>query len=426
MPTYTIWTIGCQMNKAESQQITDSLETLGYDFTSEIRRADLIILNTCVVRQSAEDRVLGMLGYLRGVKKDNPNTFIIVTGCFVDSQTKELEKHFPHVDFFCKPGSYKELLHWLRQKKIPAHEQEINIQGEYHVDPVAFVSIIQGCNNFCSYCIVPYRRGRERSRPQDEIVAEVNTFVDKGIKEITLLGQNVNSYGSDLRDNSDLSDLLRVVNGIDGLLRIRFLTNHPKDMSLRLIESIACMDKVCEHINLPLQSGDNAILNAMKRGYTVEQYCSLVNTIRSYIPEIALSTDIIVGFPGETDEQFHRTLESIRKIRFDTIHVAAYSPRQDTLASREFIDSVPPEVKQERVEKVETIQTQIATEINMQFQNKEVKVLVEGKKKGKWYGRTRSNKLVFFEGQEDYLGKLIDVYITKTSPWALQGRVENR
>jgi tRNA-2-methylthio-N6-dimethylallyladenosine synthase len=426
MPTYTIWTIGCQMNKAESQQIADSLGMLGYDFTPAIQKADLIILNTCVVRRSAEDKVLGMLGYLEGIKKDNPDAVIIVTGCFVDSKIKQLEKRFPHVSFFYKPGTYQELVQWLRQKKITEHEPTKKTCKKYHVDPIGFVPIIQGCNNYCSYCIVPYRRGTERSRPQEEIIAEVKSLVNKGIKEVTLFGQNVNSYGNDLRDNSNLSNLLRILNDIDGLLRIRFLTNHPKDMSLRLIETITCLDKVCEHLNVPLQSGDDAILNAMKRGYSIEQYCNLVNTIRSNIPGIALSTDIIVGFPGETDEQFQRTLNVIQEIRFDTVHIAAYSPREGTFASREFDDNVSPETKKERVEKVEAIQTQIATEINLQFQDKKVAILVEGEKRGKWYGRTRNSKLVFFEGKGDYLGKLVDVFIAKTSPWALQGRVENR
>lgn len=413
------------MNKAESRQIADCLETVGYEFTSMLQKADVVVLNTCVVRQSAEDKVLGMLGYLRGIKRQNPDTSIVVTGCLVDSKIQELKNRFPQVAFFFKPGAYQDLLDWARQKPIFERSTPENIHHSNGMSPTAFVPIIQGCNNFCSYCIVPYRRGREQSRPLGEIVIEVNDLVGKGVKEITLLGQNVNSYGHDLSESLDLSDLLQAIHTIDGLDRIRFLTNHPKDMSLKLIESMAHLDRVCEHVTIPLQSGDDAILKAMRRDYTAEQYCSLVDTVRNYVSGVAISTDIIVGFPGETDRQFSHTLALIKQIRFDTVHIAAYSTRQGTGASREFEDNVSAEVKRARVEEVEANQTQIASEINAQLEGRVVVVLVEGKKRGKWYGRTRTDKLVFFEGKENYLGQMVDIFITKTSPWALQGDVKN-
>ncbi|MFC1905433.1 tRNA (N6-isopentenyl adenosine(37)-C2)-methylthiotransferase MiaB [Chloroflexota bacterium] len=422
MPTYTIWTIGCQMNKAESQRVAESLETLGYDFTPVIHKADLIVLNTCVVRKSAEDRVLGMLGYLKGIKRDNPKAFIVVTGCFVDSQIKELMKRYPHVTYFCQPGDHIDLARLVQQMHCNDKAQNMH---EHQVRPIAYVPIIQGCNNYCSYCIVPYRRGREQSRPLSEIITEVKSLVNRGCKEVILVGQNVNSYGHDLLDDISLDKLLIILNRMDGLYRIRFLTNHPKDMSLKLIKAMSLLGKVCEHINLPLQSGDDGILKYMKRDYTGEQYSNLVTTVRSYIPELALSTDIIVGFPGETEEQFQRTLDLVREIRFDTVHVAAYSPRYGTLACKQFDDNVPPNVKKERFEKLEAIQTQIATQKNIQFRDKKVEILVEGKKKGKWYGRTRSDKLVFFEDGKVYLGQLVNIVISKTSPWSLQGEVEN-
>jgi tRNA-2-methylthio-N6-dimethylallyladenosine synthase len=412
------------MNKAESKQIADHLEALGYKFTPTLQKADLIVLNTCVVRQSAEDKILGMLSYLQGTKRDNPNLSILVTGCFVDSKTEKLEARFPHVNLFFKPGDYQELTNWTSEREPGRSGYEKIIQNT-NLGTTSFVPIIQGCNNFCSYCIVPYRRGRETSRPSEEIAAEVTKLVKNGVKEVTLLGQNVNSYGQDLETHPDLSELLGTLNNIDGLDRIRFLTNHPKDMSLKLIESIAYLDKVCEHITLPLQSGDDAILKAMKRDYTVKHYCELINTIRQHIPEAALSTDIIVGFPGETAEQFNHTLNLIEKIRFDTVHIAAYSPRQETSASREFKDDIPPELKKDRFNQIENLQTKISGELNAQYQGKTVEVLIEGKKKEKWYGRTRSDKLVFFESDKDQPGQLANIVISKSSSWSLQGKPEN-
>jgi tRNA-2-methylthio-N6-dimethylallyladenosine synthase len=423
MPKYYIWTIGCQMNKAESQRVADYLELLGYQATLVLQKADLVLLNTCVVRQSAEGKVIGTLGYLKGIKNSKPDLAILVTGCFVDSDVKQLQKSFPHVDLFFKPGDYIGLLDWAEKQGIGMPENGAGLPSTKNVTVSAFVPIIQGCNNFCSYCIVPYRRGRERSRPVDEIVCEVSELVKHGAKEVTLLGQNVNSYGHDLLTQPDLSDLLTELNNINGLDRMRFLTNHPKDMSQQLIQAIASLDKVCKHISLPLQAGDNDVLKAMRRGYTVEQYRQLVGSIRNYILEVALSTDVIVGFPGESEEQFERTLAVLEEVRFDTVHVAAYSPRPGTIASREYEDNVPPELKKERLNRVETLQANIAGEISSRLIGKAVEVLVEGKKGGKWCGRTRSNKLVFFESGGNCLGRLIDVTITKASPWALQGEI---
>jgi len=424
MPQYHIWTIGCQMNKAESDRIASYLEQLGYNNTTDFKDADLVVLNTCVVRQHAEDKIIGTLGYLKGIKAANPNLNVVVTGCFVNSKLGELEKRFPHVNLFFKPGAYQDLFHWT-QEGHTATEIEPNLLLPPQPSPATFVPIIQGCNNFCSYCIVPYRRGREKSHPLEEIVCEVKEIVRRGAKETTLLGQNVNSYGHDLPEHPDLVDLLNELNQIDGLFRIRFLTNHPKDMSQRLIEAMASLDKVCEHINLPLQAGDNDILKAMRRGYTAEQYQHLVDNLRASIPEIALSTDIIVGFPNESDKQFAGTLAMLEKIRFDTVHVAAYSPRPQTIATRKFADNVPVAIKKERLKQVEKLQTTIAGEINSHLAGKTVEVLVEGKQKGKWYGRTRSNKLVFFVNDRNCFGQLVRVRIEKASPWALQGCLAN-
>jgi tRNA-2-methylthio-N6-dimethylallyladenosine synthase len=427
MPRYFIWTIGCQMNKAESQRIAGYLDSAGYQAATSFSNADLVILNTCVVRQSAENKVLGTLSLLKGLKNKHPNLQILVTGCLVNSDTQELKRRFPHVDLLFNPGDYPELIAWGQKQGIPIEQRLLRYarnDTRGAPTPCALIPIIQGCDNFCSYCIVPYRRGREVSRPVREIVCEVEELVRRGIKEVSLLGQNVDSYGHDLPGHHDLADLLNELSSIDDLARIRFLTNHPKDISLKLIDTVASLNKVCEHLELPVQAGDDDILRAMRRGYTVEQYRELVRTIRRKIPQISLGTDIIVGFPGETEEQFEHSLSLIQEMRFDVVHVAAYSPRPGTIAWREYQDNIPAEAKKERLNKIEELQAAMASEINSQLQGKQVEVLVEGRKNGKWFGRTRSNKLVFFEDAGDWLGQLARIQIEKTSPWSLRGEVK--
>jgi len=413
MLQYYIWTIGCQMNKAESERLGSYLEQLGHQATATAEEADLILLNSCVVRQSAENRVINKLNALKPLKRSRPNLTLAVTGCLVNSKLDQLRQSFPHVDYFFKPGEYPP---WLEK------QGNLHTIMPLHPSPSTFVPIIQGCDNFCSYCIVPYRRGRERSRPLAKIVTEVKQLVHCGVKEVTLLGQNVDSYGHDLPHQPNLADLLSELNTIDGLARIRFLTNHPKDMSPRLIEAVAHLDKVCELICLPVQSGSNDILKAMRRGYTVEDYRHLITQIRSKIPGIALSTDVLVGFPSETEEQFQQTFNLLSELRLDTVHVAAYSPRPGTIAARKLEDNIPLAEKTERLNKIEQLQERIAAEINRQLLGKTVEVLVEGRKKGKWQGRTRTGKLVFFSDTNDCLGQLVKIRIEKTSPWSLQGK----
>jgi len=402
------------MNKAESERLASYLEQAGYQSATSAEDAELIILNSCVVRQSAENKVINKLNALKPLKRSRPGLSLAVTGCLVNSEIDQLRQNFPYVDYFFKPGEYPP---WI-------DNTQSGLILPQHPSPAVFVPIIQGCDNFCSYCIVPYRRGRERSRPVEEIVAEVKELVRRGVKEVTLLGQNVDSYGHDLPDTPDLADLLCELNGIDGLVRIRFLTSHPKDMSAKLIEKVACLGKVCEEISLPVQSGSSDILRAMRRDYTVEHYYQLVTDIRSRIPGVALSTDVIVGFPSETEEQFQATFDLLSALRFDTVHVAIYSPRPGTVAAREFMDDVPLATKRERLSRVERLQGVIATEINSRLLGKTVEVLVEGEKKGRWRGRTRSGKLVFFSDNSNCLGRLVRVRIEKTSPWALQGSVK--
>jgi tRNA-2-methylthio-N6-dimethylallyladenosine synthase len=399
------------MNKAESERIASSLEQAGHTLSQTPDDADVIVLNSCVVRQSAETRIVNKIRSLKPMKQLHPDKLLAVTGCLVNSDAGHLHKAFPYVNYFFKPGA---LPPWVA---TPATALPAN------PTPTVYIPIIQGCDNFCAYCIVPFRRGREKSRPRAEIICEVQEVVQRGAKEVTLLGQNVDSYGHDLTDKPDLAGLLEELNAVDGLARIRFLTNHPKDMSDRLTDAIARLDKVCEHLNLPVQSGSNEILQAMRRGYTVEQYRALVARIRAKVPEIALSTDVIVGFPSETNEQFQETVNLLAEVRFDTVHVAAYSPRPGTIAARELEDNVPPEEKKSRLTAIEKLQEKIATGINAKLLGKTVEVLVDGRNKGKWQGRTRSAKLVFFSDKNDYFGKLVNITIEKTSPWSLQGKI---
>ena len=415
MTKYHIWTIGCQMNKAESERLGSYFEQLGYQATGSAAEADLIVLNSCVVRQHAEDRVVNKLHALKSLKQSKPNLMLAVTGCLVNADTARLKARFPQVDHFFKPGGRPRWLEGEGWGQVLPQKPE----------PCTYVPIIQGCDNFCAYCIVPYRRGREKSRPLAEIVAEVRELVGRGTREVTLLGQNVDSYGHDLPGKPELADLLAELNGVEGLWRIRFLTNHPKDMSPRLIEAVASLDKVCEQLNLPVQAGSDAVLEAMKRGYRAERYRWLIADIRARIPEIALSTDVLVGFPSETEAQFRETVDLLSELKFDTVHVAAYSPRPGTYAARKLEDNVPPAEKKRRREEVERLQEGIATGINARLKDKTVEVLVEGRQKGRWQGRTRSDKLVFFNEGLDCRGKLMPIKIEQTSPWSLQGRVES-
>jgi len=410
------------MNKADSERIGGYLEQIGYQSSPEAEEAEVIVLNSCVVRQSAENRVINKLGALKSLKR-RQNPILALTGCMVDSRVDELKRRFPHVDLFFGPQAFFELSRFLASRGLAPEGLEPGLVLSSGPSPSIFVPIIQGCDNFCSYCIVPYRRGRERSRPMEDILCEVERLAACGVKEVTLLGQNVDSYGHDLPQKPALADLLSQLNQIAGLARIRFLTSHPKDMSDRLIEAMSHLEKVCEHLSLPLQAGDDDILRAMRRGYTVEHYRELIGNIRCVLPHVALSTDVIVGFPGESEEQFQRTYDLLSELRFDTVHVAAYSPRPGTIASRKFEDDVPSGEKRRRREMVESLQEAIATEINRKLLGQKVEILVEGRKKGKWQGRIRTNKLVFFSDEADRLGQLVKVKVGKTSPWALQGRL---
>jgi tRNA-2-methylthio-N6-dimethylallyladenosine synthase len=417
---YHIWTIGCQMNQADSWRAAEELEALGWQAAPDPEQADLIVLNTCVVRQSAEDKACGRISSLKPIKRGNTSAAIVVMGCLVDEDHNALEQRFPFVDLFLRPSDVDGLMTYVQDRWPSASSESI---GAATLVPVCcFVPAMEGCDNHCTYCIVRLRRGRERSRAVEEIVAEVRSLVDRGAREVTLLGQNVDAYGHDLPGQPDLADLLHAVHEVDGLRRIRFLTSHPSDMSERVIDAVARLDKVCEHFELPVQAGHDLTLKRMARGYAVEQYRDLVQRIRDRVPGTALATDVIVGFPGETQDHFQATLDLLADARFDVVHVAAYSPRPGTPAAL-MDDDVAPEEKHRRRRLVEDLQRSIATEINQGLARSTVEVLVEEKYKGKWRGRTRTNKLVFLEHEEDWRGKLVPVQITWAGPWSMQGKL---
>ncbi|MCD6520156.1 MAG: tRNA (N6-isopentenyl adenosine(37)-C2)-methylthiotransferase MiaB [Anaerolineae bacterium] len=413
---YYLWNIGCQMNRADAWRVAEGLEKRGLLPTRDPSQADILVLNTCVVRQSAENKVIGRLSSLRSLKRSPQRRLLLVMGCFVDDP-HALRESYPFVDAFFKPSDIAGVLaaadQWLS-------EQREQTQPITPVPVSALVPISYGCDRHCTYCIVTLRRGPQQSRPLEEIVAEVQELVQRGAREITLLGQNVDAYGTDLPNHPDLADILYAIHDIKDLWRIRFLTSHPKDMTQRIIQAVAELPKVCECWELPVQSGDDVVLRRMARGYTVAHFRKLVQRIRQATPQCAINTDIIVGFPGETITQFKNTLRLLEEIRFDVVHVAAYSVRPGTPAAR-WEDDVPPEEKERRRSLVEELQTQIASEINAKLLGQEVEILVDGKQRGRWRGRTRTNKLVFFESAENWLGRLARVRITWTGPWSMLG-----
>ena len=420
MQSYYVWTVGCQMNKADSERLESALGQMGLTEGPSVREADVIVLNSCVVRESAEDRVVGMLTHLKPVKQREPNKVLALMGCMVGPRKEQLAKRFPYVDVFMQPQQYDPLIELLGDR--------LGIDPEGCVGPLTaapdvttFIPVIHGCDKFCSFCIIPYRRGREVSRTVDDVVNEAAHLAKRSVKEVTLLGQNVDSYGHDLPGSVDLGNLLAAVNEVEGLERVRFLTSHPNDMSDSIIDAIANLDKVCEHVNLPFQAGDDQVLADMRRGYTNAEYRDKISRIRDRIPNVSLATDLIVGFCGETEEQFERTAELVRDIGFDKVHAAAYSTRPGTISARLMQDDVPDVEKKRRLKVIEEIQESVSAGINSQLLDSTQQVLVEGRRKGRLFGRNRNDKLVFFDHPNDIKGQLVDVRVERTSPWSLQG-----
>lgn len=431
---YHIWTEGCQMNVADSQRVGSSLEHLGYSFTDKAEEADVIVLNTCVVRQSAEDKAIGRLSSFKPLKDRNPKLVINLMGCLVGVRGAEkLRAKLPYVDVFSPPSDPGPLISFLTQGEIHSledaettrrflmmDEELILPQAEQGKLVSAHVPVVYGCSHACTFCIIPYRRGVERSRLVGDIVAEVRSLAKQGVKEITLLGQIVDRYGKDVPDGPNLAGLLRIIHEVEGIERIRFLTSHPNYFSDDLIEAIAELPRVMPHIELPIQAGDDEVLGNMKRGYTQQNYRDLVAKIRKHIPGCSIATDIIVGFPGETEEQFMQTYRVLSDLKLDIAHLARYSTREGTVASRRMDDNVSEEEKMRRFRMLEELQEAIVAEINARYLGQTVEVLFEEKVKDRWKGRTPTNKLVFVESDDELKGKLLPVTVTWTGPWSMQ------
>ncbi|MDP4279000.1 MAG: tRNA (N6-isopentenyl adenosine(37)-C2)-methylthiotransferase MiaB [Dehalococcoides mccartyi] len=412
MPGYYLWTIGCQMNQAESERLGRLFELWGYSLADKAEDAELVLVNSCVVREHAENKVINRLHILRKLKDKNPRLKIALTGCLVGQDIASVRKKFTFVDYIFQPGALPD---WgeIPEGFILPLKPPVSVS----------ITIMQGCDNFCTYCIVPYRRGREKSRSISEICCEAAELVRRGSREVVLLGQNVDSYGHDLPEKPCLADLLYALSDIPGLLRIRFLTSHPKDISQKLIDAMASLPKVCHSLSLPVQAGADTILAAMRRGYTSEQYRELVGRLKTAMPDISLQTDLIVGFPSETAEQFDQSYKLMSDIGYDAIHVAAYSPRPQTAAARDMADDVPVAEKKRRLKLIEDLQKETVSKANSALVDTFAEVLVEGRQKNKWQGRTLGGKLVFLESDLPLEGCLVEVKIFKASPWSLQAKL---
>jgi tRNA-2-methylthio-N6-dimethylallyladenosine synthase len=437
---YHIWTEGCQMNVADSQRVGSSLEHLGYTFTDKIDEADVIVLNTCVVRQSAEDKAIGRLSSLLPLKRQNPNLVINLMGCLVGVRGAEkLKARLPYVDVFSPPSDPGPLISHLTQGEVHSLEDSETTRRFLMMDdelilPVAeqdklisaHVPIVYGCSHACTFCIIPSKRGGERSRPVGDIVSEVRSLARQGVKEITLLGQIVDRYGKDIPEGPNLAALLRLVHKVEGIERIRFLTSHPNYFGEDIMDAVAELPKLMPHIEVPIQAGDDQVLVNMKRGYTQQDYRDLVEKIRNKIPDCSIATDIIVGFPGETEEQFMETYRVLSDLKLDVAHLARYSSREGTVATRRMDDNVSDEEKMRRFRILEELQERVVTEINKKYLGQTVEVLFEEKVKNRWRGRTPTNKLVFVESENDLRGKVLSVTVTWTGPWSMQATLQKQ
>lgn len=415
------------MNVSESERLSAGLDQLGYEKVKDADDADIVILNSCVVRQGAEDKVTSRLDSLKGTKRKNPDATIALMGCMVGPRTEALQERFPHVEFFMRPQEFQSILEFAAERQGLSCESDLALLVPEAPRVSTFVPIMQGCDEFCTFCIIPYRRGREKSRDLQELIHECEKLVDRGVLEVTLLGQIVDRYGTDFESPKDLADLLTEVNSIPGIERIRFLTSHPRDMSQKIIDAVASLEKVCENINIPFQSGNDQVLERMRRPYNMANYLKLMDDIRSTVDGVSLSTDVIVGFCGETDQEFEDTLAILKEVEFDVVHTSVYSNRPGTIASRKLTDDVPLEIKVQRKKMIEEVQEAISFKRNQEYVGKSLEILVEREIRGKWEGRSRTNKLVHFEDQQaDWLGKMVDVDILDAGNWSLRGSLAGR
>ena len=430
-------TYGCQMNFSDAERMEGELSKLGYVSTEDMAKADLIMINTCCVRETAEDKVYGKIGEIKALKRENPDLILGITGCMAQKEGERLIKRAPHIDFVLGTNKIHEVVATVKKleesqvkhvvdTEINEAEMPEDISIHRKTPLSAWVPIMYGCNNFCTYCIVPYVRGRERSRLPEEIIDEVREAVKQGYREVTLLGQNVNSYGKD-HQKATFAELISMVDRVDGIERIRYMTSHPKDLSDEVIDVIKNSQHICNHFHLPVQYGSNKILKAMNRVYTVESYKDLVRKIRAAVPDASITTDLIVGFPGETEEDFQELLQFLEDIRYDQAYTFIYSKRSGTPAA-EMENQVNDDVKHERLNRLMELQNKISLEKNVALKDRTVQVMVEGPSANDdkvWSGRTTTNKLVLwpYQGSEQP-GDFVNVRICQPQTWVLKGELE--
>lgn len=432
--SYHVITYGCQMNVRDSETLAGLLESMGYRPAERPEDAEVVLVNTCTVREGADERAYGRLGELRRLKQRKPGLILGVAGCLVQKDREEVLRRAPHVDLVFGVHNLHRLPELLRQvregcqqvyevwDRRPKDEPLPSLPAARQGRVRAYVNIIHGCNKFCTFCIVPFVRGRERSVPPEQVVAEVRELADQAFVEVTLLGQNVDSYGHDLHPRTDLADLLHLVHQVEGIERIRFTTSHPRDMTEKLVRTVAELPKVCEHIHLPVQSGDDEVLRRMHRTYTVADYLRTVDLIRRYMPQASITTDLIVGFPGETEEQFENTLRLVERVGFDACNTACYSPRPGTKAAS-FPDQVDEATKQRRLWALNQLAERVAYARNQALVGTTQEVLVEEVgRHGGVVGRTRTNKVVTLSGPEAWVGRVVAVRVTEAGSWVLRGQ----
>lgn len=435
MKSYFIFTYGCQMNQSDSERFAHQIESVGYVPTDHYEEADLIVLNTCCVRETAEDKIYGKIGELKHLKRKNKDLIIAITGCMAQKNQTAMFKRAPHIDIVLGTHNIHHINEMIDEVKRTS-KQQINIDMDHTVlheleakpngSFFAWVPIMNGCNKFCTYCIVPHVRGREISRPVASIVEEVKKLGAQGYKEITLLGQNVNSYGLDFKDGTDFGTLVRALDGIPGIERIRYMTSHPQDMTKSMIDALGESSNIVTQLHLPVQSGSNSVLKRMNRRYTVEHYKDLLAYCREKIKDVVITTDIIVGFPGETDEEFQETLELLKEVRYDMAYTFIFSKRSGTPAAT-MDEQIPEEVKRVRLQALMDIQNEISLDLNKEMEGKDYAIIVEGPSKNDentWFGRTSGNKMILFPKDASLqIGDTVTVRVDKAQTWILYGTV---
>lgn len=437
---YFTITYGCQMNESDSEKINGQLEELGYLPAEQMEEADIVILNTCSIRQNAEEKVYGKIGEVKQLKDKNPHVLLGIAGCMAQENRRKLVQRMPIIDFVIGPYNIHNLHEIVTDKEAvgshvvltqmkPQRVRDYSLLKASRKSKIfAWVPIMQGCNKFCTYCIVPYVRGRETSRTIEDIKAEVISLAQDSYKEITLLGQNVNSYGLDFKNNTDFSDLIRALDTVEGIKRIRYMTSHPRDMTKEMVDVMAASSKVVRHMHLPVQHGSNEMLKRMNRGYTVEHFYEMVDYIRERMPDVGFTTDLITGFPGETEEMHQATIALLKKVRFDSAYTFIYSPRRGTPAAS-MTNQISDEIKHRRLNEIMEVQNQISLEINKELEGQDIEILVEGPTKqdeNHWFGRTSTNKMIVFPKVEGIkIGDIVLAHVNIAQTWILKGIVKD-